>query len=137
MAKYSMYGIYTYVRNALKTAYPDLYVTGGDEPIPHEGLAVEIKLINYYRPKGNVTLDNDDVQLKVAYDVNVYSSLFDGADEEVYTIIHVAEQAFRELFFIETECMPVERSDNRVTRLVARFERQLGLGNDMPEGETS
>ena len=137
MAKYTKNGIYTYVRNALKEAYPDLYITDDDEPIPPNGVAVKVHEIDHSRPFMNATLDGLDEQWRVAFDVNVYSNLFNGSDEETYEIMHVAEQAFRELFFFEMECVPVERANNRVSRLTARCERHIGGGDEMPVKEAT
>lgn len=136
MADFTKDKIYTYIRSAIKAVYPSMYVTGGYEPVPPQGPAVQIHEIHRHRVKGAMTLDGLDEQMRIAFDVNVYSNLFDGAPNEAYAIMGVAEEAFRELYFIETECRPVELANNRVTRLVARFERHLGSGDQMPTGAT-
>ena len=133
MANYTPNSIYTYVRNRFKEVRPDVYVAGVDEPIPNQQASVKIAETGRYRPKGNVRLSNDDQQYSVSYDVNVYSNLFNDHTQEAYDIMSVAEQAFRELFFIETSCIPLERTDNRVTRLTARFQRQVCEGDVIPE----
>lgn len=131
--KYSENGIYTYIRGIIKESYPDMYVTSGFEPIPPQAPAVRIHEMDHYRPRRNVTLDNLDEQYQVAFQADVYSNLFNGSGEEAYDIMKVVETAFRQLYFIETSCTTVERVNNRVTRLAARFERRIGMGNEMPE----
>lgn len=132
MAKYTHHSIYTYIRNAVKAVYPNMYISNGYEPIPPNGPAVQIHEIDHSRPTMNVTLDGKDQQWRVAFDANVYSNLFNDSADEAYEIMRVVEAAFAEIFFIELECLPVERANNRVSRLTARFERQIGGGEEMP-----
>lgn len=133
MAEFTNNGIYTYVRSAIKRAYPDMYVTGSPEPISAVDVAVQVTEVNHHRPIGGVTLDSEDEQYRVAFDVNVYTNVFNDGKYEAYEIMRVCEDAFRRLHFIEFECIPVTRVNNRVTRLAARFERQIGRGDQMPE----
>lgn len=133
MAKYTPYGIYTYVRNKLLAAYPDIYVTGKDEPIPPEGVAVQIHEINHYRLLHGLTLEDLGNMWRVAFEVNVYTNEFQDGPYEAYEIMRVAEEAFEKMFFIEFDCVPITRANNRVTRIAARFERNLGFGDEMPE----
>ena len=133
MAKYTPNGIYTYIRNYVKNELPTVYVTGEDEPVPNQGASVKIREIGRYQPRRNITLAYDDEQYSIAYQADVYSNLFNDHAEEAYEIMHVVEQAFKQLYFIETSCTPVERTDNRVARLTARFERQIGSGDNMPD----
>lgn len=133
MAKYTPNTIYTYLKLQINWACPDVYVTGVDEPISNQQKAVKIHEVGRYRPRGSVDLSNEDEQYRIAYQADVYSNLFNGHTDEAYETMHVVEEAFRKLFFIETSCTPVERVDNRVARLVARFERQVCEGDEMPE----
>ena len=133
MAEFTRNRIYTYVRNALKAVYPDLYVTAMEEPIPPKGPAVQVREVVRRRPVRDTTLDGKDDQLRVAFDVNVYSNLSNGALDEAHEIMSVAEQAFKEIYFIETDCRPLELANNRVTRLVARFDRVIGKGDQFPD----
>lgn len=135
MAKYTSDGIYTFIRNRILAVYSDMYVTAGEEPIPARGPAVRVREVDRYKPIRNITLMHDDGQFHAEWEVQVYSNLFNGRTSEAYDIMEVAESAFRELFFIESSCVPVERANNRVTRLVARFERQIGGGDQMPNEE--
>ena len=135
MVNYSSNAIYTYVRRKVLDAFPSMYVTGSLEPIPPEGPAVRVYEINHYRPRRNVTLENDDEQWHVAFQAEVYSNLFNGHDQEAYDIMMVIDDAFRELLFIETSCTPVERANNRVARLVARYEK-IVIGKDIVPEET-
>lgn len=133
MAKYTPNTIYTYLMLHIKGACPDVYIAGVDEPVPNQQKAVKIREIGRYRPKGNIDLCHTDEQYSIAYQAEVYSNLFNGHTDEAYEIMHVVECAFKDLFFIETSCVPVERVDNRVARLSARFERQVCEGDEMPE----
>lgn len=134
MVNYSPNAIYTYVRGKILEVYPTMYVTASYEPIPPQGPAVRIHEINHYRPRRNVTLLNDDEQWHVEFQADVYSNLFDGHDQEAYDIMMIIDDAFRELLFIEVACTPVERVNNRVARLTARYEK-IVIGKDiMPEG---
>lgn len=133
MANYTPNGIYTYIRAAIREVYPDMYVTGGEEPVPPNGRAVRVHEISHYRPIRGICLGGEDNQWKVAFDVNVYSNRFNDGYDEVYEIMRVVELAFKRLHFIEYECVPVERANNRVSRLAARFERQIGEADVMPE----
>ena len=136
MANFTPNRIYTYIRKAILDVYPTMYVTGGYEPIPPQGEAVRVHEISHYRPVRGICLDHEDEQWKVAFDVNVYSNKFDDSYTDVYDIMRVVEIAFKQLHFIEYECVPVERANNRVSRLTARFERQIGEGDQMPTGAT-
>ena len=133
MAKYSYNGIYTYVRNAVKAEFPDVYVCGAEEPIPPVGLAVEILEVDVRTPSRFVTLDGQDEQWRVAFDVNVYSNKFEGAKTEAHDVLRVCEKAFRRLFFLEDSRLTLKRENNRVVRLAARFSRTIGIDDEMPE----
>lgn len=135
MAKYTRNGIYTFVRNEILKAYPGIYIAGDEEPIPPEGLAVRIYEVNRYAMYRYATLDAQDYQWKVAFDVNVYSNRFNDSTDEVYEVMEVAERAFKKLQFILFDCQPTERANNRVSRLTARFERMVGEADQMPEEE--
>lgn len=133
MAKYTYNGIYTYVRNAVKAEFPEVYVCGVEEPIPPVGLAVQIVETDVRTPVTGVTLDGQDRQWRVAYDVNVYSNLFEGQKTEAHDVIRVCEKAFRRLYFLEDSRITLQRENNRVTRLAARFSRTIGIDDEMPE----
>ena len=133
MANFTPNRIYTYIRAAILAEYPNAYITSGPEPIPEVGLAVRVHEVSHYRPMRGICLGHEDDQWKVAFDVNVYSNLFNGGDVDVYDVMMVAEAAFKRLYFIEYECVPIERANNRVSRLAARFERQIGISDQMPE----
>ncbi len=133
MANFTPYRIYTYVRNKILAVYPDMYVTWGDEPIPQEGVAVQVREIDHYRLLRGLTLEDLGDMWRVAFEVNVYSNRFTDAPDEAYEIMRVAERAFEKMFFVESECIPLKRANNRVTRIAARFERNIGQGELMPE----
>ena len=132
MAEFTHDRIYTYIRGKVLDAFPSMYITGDEEPIPAESEAVWIREMNHYTPKASVTLMHDEEVIHSAWEVQVYTNLFDDGQAEAYEIMRPVEKAFKELYFRETSCTPVERVNNRVARLVARFERIIGGGDQMP-----
>lgn len=125
--------IYSYVEARVKDHGADIYCAGKLEPIPSSFPACFIEEAQHNQRSSAVTLDHDDEQLDVTYEVQVCSNRVNGALSECYDIMGVVEAAFKTLAFVEISCSPVDNIDPAVYRLVARFTRLICALDPMPE----
>lgn len=84
------------------------------------------------RPQQYATLANDDGQWISTFEVEIFSNLRDGARTQAYKVLYAIEDAFKELAYFEEFCEPVLDADPSIYRIVARFSRQLGEGDQIP-----
>ena len=127
---YSRNAVYTYVRNAIKTAYPDTYCTAKYVPKPSSFPACYIHEIDNNRPIENVQLDFQDVQWESVFEIQVASVKADSALTEAYALMAVAKEAMTRLYYREFSETNVDRGD-RFT-VIGRFRRIIGGGDTMP-----
>lgn len=127
---YTRNAVYTYVRNAIKTAYPDAYCTAKYVPKPSSFPACYIHEIDNNRPIENIQLDYEDVQWESVFEVQVASVKADSALSEAFDIMAVVKTAFNSLHYREFSETNIDRGD-RFT-VVGRFRRIIGGGDVMP-----
>lgn len=120
--------IFNYIATNLSSSY---YVTAVYEPTPKQCPCVMVRQIGKMRPVENITLNYQDTQHRLTYEVQVISTKKNKAQSEAYKIINEVETLFNNLYFIEDMCEPIEEEASRY-RIVARFHRQLGGGEIVP-----
>ena len=95
--------------------------------------AVYLYEMNRTRPQQYATLANDDEQWESTFEANIYANSLNGAKASAYDILYVVESAFKRLGYFETFGEPMDNIDPSLVRIVARFTRQIGKGDEIPE----
>ena len=129
---YSRETVYTYVRNALVDAHDGIYVTARREPVTKSFPAVRLIEMNRVRTQEYATLANDDDQYASTFETEVFSNKQTGAVSEAYSIQDTLEAAFKRLGYFETYSDAIDNIDPSIFRVVSRFTRQIGLGDEIP-----
>lgn len=126
--KYSRNGVYTRVHDAVKASYADAYVTAAYENIPSAFPAVFVREIGSVQGQRAVTFTTDDEQYQSTFEVQVF------CDKQMtaYSIMSIVQASMREMHYIQDMLQPIDNIDRTIFRLVARFHRTIGGGEDMP-----
>ncbi len=125
--------VYTYVRNAVANAHSGIYITSRPEMVTKSFPAVQLIEANRSRPEQYATLANDDDQYVSTFEAEIYSNKVNGAAQEAYDILGTVESAFKRLGYFETFCEPILNIDPSVYRIMARFTKQIGMGDSLPQ----
>ena len=113
--------IYNYISNAITTDFPECYVTGKYEPIPKSLPCVFAYQQTKTRQTRYATLDNEDVQNRIVWEIQVYAEMMN----ECYSIIDTIEATMKSMGFYEEFCQPTTNADPRIFRVILRFGRVL------------
>lgn len=130
---FSVNGIYDYICKSVHAYNSDAYVTSRREPVPKAMPCVQIQQLNKMRPTNAMTLDLNDRQYLSTFEAQIYSNSKDSALSEAYGLEEVVESAFNELGYRVTFCQPIDNYDPAIYRLVARYERVIGVGDMLPD----
>lgn len=114
--------IYTAIATAVRTAHPDVYVTGEAVPIDADLPAVSlVEADNRVATRYRTT--NIENAATVMYEVNVYSNKAAGKKTEAKSIAATVDEAFASIGFTRTMRNQVPNfNDTRIYRIVARYE---------------
>lgn len=129
---YSRDAVYTYMRNALVASHSGIYVTSRREPVTKQFPAVRLAEVNRTRTQQYATLANDDDQYVSIFEAEVFSNKKNTALSEAYKVLDTVENAFKRLGYFETFCEPLDNADPSVVRILARFTKQIGKGDNIP-----
>lgn len=129
---YTRESVYTYLRNALVDAHEGIYVTSRREPVTSSFPAIRVAETSRSRTQQYATLANDDDQYMSVFEAEIFSNKRNGALSEAYGILDTVESAFKRLGYFETFCEPIDNIDPSIFRLLARFTKQIGLGDELP-----
>ena len=130
---FSVNGIFDYLQKSIHAVCSGAYVTSIREPIPKAMPCVQIQQLNKSRPVNYMTLDLTDRQYLSTFEAQIYSNAQDSALSEAYGLEEVIESAFNELGYRVTFCQPINNIDPSIFRLIARFERVIGIGDTLPD----
>lgn len=133
MKGYTKNGIFTYVVGKLQEKFEDINCTSVEDLAPSTFPTVYCREINKSQTRENITLAFDDSQYRSTFEVQVFTNKTTGAITEADKIMAVVEDAFRQLYFVETYCQPIPNTDQSIYRLVARFQKHVCGGDTMPE----
>ena len=133
MEHYTRNGIYTAVEGAVNLTSRPVYCTSRREPVPESFPAFHLYELGHQDIRSSVTLKSTDEAKTVQFEAQVFSNLTHGAQDEAFDIMEDAEAALKRLGFMETFCSPIENADPSIFRIVARFERVIGSGDEMPQ----
>lgn len=132
MAKYTFNAIYTQVTDAALAVEPSLYCSAKYEPVPDHFPALYVEEVSRVRTPGAITLDYTDEQDRVIHEVQVWSTLQNGAKTQADALMSAVEAAYNGLYFRETMRSPMPVADKSIYRIVARFTKQLAGGDVLP-----
>lgn len=127
---YSRNAIYTRVRGAIQSEYPNAYCTSRYVAKPSTFPACYIHEIDNFRPQQFTQLDFQDVQCESAYEIQVVSNKANTAASEAYAIMDIAKAAFSNLYYREFSETNID-TGNTFT-IIGRFRRRIGGGDQMP-----
>ena len=133
---YGTFSVYTYVANAINAneENENCYVTSRRERIPRAMPCVCLYELNRQRTQRYATLANDDNQYESTYEAQIYCDEINGSMLKAYEILGIVESAFKKLGYFETFCQPLDNmADASISRILARFNKQIGEGDEIPE----
>lgn len=130
---YHREAVFSYVATMINDAFEDIKVTSRREPVSKTFPLVYLHETNHTRPQQYATLANDDDQWESTFEAEVYTNYADGNMSEAYYITETIEEAFKKLGYIETFCQPIDNIDPLIVRIVSRYTRQIGSGDQIPE----
>lgn len=128
--------VFNYVATVVNNSYDGLRITSRLEPVQKVFPIVYIHETNRMRPQQFATLASDDDQWVSTFEAEVYTNDSNGAMDSAYSIMDVVEGAFKQLGYFLVFCQPIDNIDPLVVRVFARFERQLGAGDVIPDAPT-
>lgn len=127
---YTRNAVYTHVRNAVVSAFPEASCTSRLVAKPSYFPACYIHEIDNNRPLRYTQLDFEDDQCESVFEVQVVSNKANTASTEAYNIMKVAKAAFNELFYREFSETNIDGGD--IFTVIGRFRRVIGGGDVMP-----
>lgn len=127
MANFTFSGIYTAVRNAVKTADSSVYVTARLVDMPSVFPCVYVARLEKNRVNSALTLNDTDHAWEEDIQVNVFVNT-ETALEDANAIMDVVKGVMRGLHYRQYSEVPVDNVDNYV--LIDRFRRVIG-GSDL------
>lgn len=133
MRGYTRNTVYTKIRDSVLSVSPKAYVSSVYVPTPSKFPTVFAKQANKTRSVKNVTFTNDDEQWRDTIEVQVFSNKASGAATEAYLIMEEVETILKKLGYILDICQPIENIDTTIYRLVGRWHRTTGKGDQIPE----
>lgn len=130
---YTVDSVFDFVAKAVNAVDAGARVSSRREPVAKTLPAVYMYEMNRVRVQRFATLANDDDQWESTFEVEVYTNNLDGARAKGYQILYAIEDAFKRLGYFETFCEPIDNIDPSLFRVNARFTRQIGKGDEIPE----
>lgn len=131
--KYSKNAVYTRIRNAVKAASQDTYVTGVIASVPAKSPAVMIQEKGHVNNPEAVTLSGLQPVWTSTFEVHVFSNRANTGMTECYSIMETVTAAFVKIGYRLIYQEPAENGEDKKYRLVARFRRVIGVNDEMPE----
>lgn len=128
--------VFNYVATIVNDAFPNARITSRREPVAKKFPLVYLHEMNRTRPYQYATLASDDDQWVSTFEAEVYTNDSNGNMDSAFGIMDIVEGAFRALGYFMTFCQPIDNIDPLIVRINARFERQLGAGDVIPEPPT-
>ena len=133
--KYSRNAVYTAIRNAVKAAYSDAYVTGVVVAVPAKSPAVMVQEIGKFNNPEAMTFSNIQPVYTSTFEAQVFSNKANVGLTECYYIMDTVTAEFVRIGYQLLSQTITENGEDNKYRLVARFRRITGVNDDMPETE--
>lgn len=129
--------VFNYVATIVNGEFPNVKMTSRREPVAKQFPVVYLHEMNHTRPQQYATLANDDSQWQSTFGCEVYTNYPDGNMGSAYEITEVVENAMKALGYIETFCQPIDNVDPLIVRIISRYVRQIGAGDEIPSPPTT
>lgn len=123
--------IYNYIEEAVNLPDRPVYCASRLEIIPSYFPAAYLFEISRY-DRGAINLDRTDRMKLVIWEAQVFSNLTVGAVDEAHEIMDDIDIAMAHLGFTQTYCQPIDNADPTIYRLIGRWERLIGDGDEFP-----
>ena len=130
--KYTNNAIFTEIRNAVKSEYPDANCVQTYSLTPSKFPTIFARELGHFTPQETVTFSNAQDISECTWEVQVFSNIKGSSKEQAYAIMALVKGVMRHLYFVETFEQPIDQQDKSIYCLVARFRRVIGSGEDMP-----
>ena len=127
MANFTFNGLYTRIRNAVKTADSSVYVTARLVDMPSEFPCVYVSCLEKNRVDAALTLNDTDHAWEEDIQVNVFVNT-KTALKDANAIMDVVKGVMRGLHYRQYSEIPIDNVDTYV--LIDRFRRVIG-GSDL------
>jgi len=123
--------IYNYIEEAVNLTSRPVYCASRLEIVPSSFPAAYIFEVNRY-DRGAINLKRTDKMKFVTWEAQVFSNLTVGAVDEAYSVMTDIDDAFARLGFTQTYCQPIDNADPTIYRLMGRWTRLIGDGDEFP-----
>lgn len=128
--------IYNYIEGAVNQTDRPVYCASRLEIIPPSFPAAYLTEIERY-DRASINLKRTDRMKSVTWEAQVFSNLRVGAVDEAHEVMDDIDEAFAHLGFTQTYCMPIDNADPTIYRLVGRWTRLIGDGDEFPVTESN
>ena len=123
--------IYNYIEEAVNLQDRPVYCASRYEIVPPSFPAAYLSEINRY-DRGAINLKRTDRMKFVTWEAQVFSNKTTGAVDEAREIMEDIDIAMAHLGFTQTYCQPIENADPTIYRLIGRWNRLIGDGDEFP-----
>lgn len=127
--------IYTRLRSAVKAVNANTFCTATYVAKPTQFPCVYIRDISTFTPDGVVTLANTQKMHDCTIEVQISSNLKSGAKSEADALARAFDDAMQSMFFTRTALAPIDNADPNIYRVVGRYRRIIGSGEELPPDE--
>ena len=131
--KFNKNSVYTVIRNAVVSLNGDAFVSGTYVPVSPKFPAVMAQRIGFTQIPSSTSLLHNDCGYRDTWECQIYSNKKVGSAEEAYAIFDTINSAMQGINFILDSCGQMNNVDASVYRLVARWHRVTGSGDEMPK----
>lgn len=122
--------VYSRIRDAIKSEYPNAYVTSERIQAPSDFPCVEVVEMDTYPERTATTINLTDDQRRSVFEVQTFSNKAEGGTIEAKALADLATESFKAMGYRCTTLSPlVNAADTSIKRYVARYTRLIGGGD--------
>lgn len=125
--------VYTAVRNALKTAFPAISVSGTYIDVPSKFPHVSVEETDSYTRSDFISTSDREFAANLTYTVNIYTNTAT-AKSDAKAITAVVNDAFADIGFVRSMKQEMPNIDRTIYRLILRFQATAWKAYDGVEG---
>lgn len=130
--KYTRNAVYTRIKGAALSVAPEAFTMTAYTPTPAKFPAVFVRQVGNVQIVTGTTLVFDERPWVETYEIQVFSNKVSGAAEEAYKVMDAIAAEMANLYYIQDMLNPMDNADSSVFRLVGRWHRTTGGGEEMP-----
>ena len=118
--------VYTNIKNALATDYPDVFISGEKLNVVSELPCVSVVEADNSFYLDSLDSSEKELHAQIMYEVEVYSAKTFKKKTEARNIFKVIDDEFRRMGFVRTMANAVDNIEPDIYRFVGRFEAIVG-----------